>query len=77
MKKICFSLYFFCDPCFYATVEKFRLLDYLILLYATVLGMTLKSLVFVFNKVHFIIDKKFTQAILISDRWLKKAQSFN
>ena len=35
----------------------FRLVDYFILLYATVLAMTLKSLVFVFNKVHFIIDR--------------------
>ena len=25
----------FCDPCFYATVQKFRLLDYVILLYAS------------------------------------------
>ena len=33
-------LKFFCDPCFYATVQKFSLLDYAILLHATILGMT-------------------------------------
>ena len=38
-------LYFFCDPCFYATAQKFRLLDFVILLHATILGMTLKGLV--------------------------------
>ena len=37
-----------------------------------VLGITLKSLVFASNKVHFIIYKKFIQVILISGRWLKK-----
>ena len=42
-----------------------------------VLGITLKSLVFAFNKVNFIIDKEFIQAILISGRWLKKTQSSN
>ena len=36
---------FFCDSCFYATAQKIRLLDYVILLHATVLGMTLKGLV--------------------------------
>ena len=40
-----FLKYFFCDPCFYATVQKFRLLDYIILLHATILGMALKGLV--------------------------------
>ena len=40
--------------------------------YMQVLGITLKSLVFAFNKVHFIIDKEFIQVILISGRWLKK-----
>ena len=39
-----FLRYFFCDPCFYATVEKFRLLDHVIVLHATILGMTLKGL---------------------------------
>ena len=34
-----------------------RLLDYVTLLYATVTGMKLKSLIFVFNKVHFIVDR--------------------
>ena len=42
-----------------------------------VLGITLKSLAFAFNKVNFIIDKEFIQAILISGRWLKKTQSSN
>ena len=42
-----------------------------------VLGITLKSLVFAFNKVNLIIDKEFIQAILISGRWLKKTQSSN
>ena len=37
--------YFFCDPCFCTTVQKFRLLDYAGLLHATILGMTLKGLV--------------------------------
>ena len=34
----------------------FRLIDHVILLYGTVLGMTLTILVFAFNKVHFIIN---------------------
>ena len=37
--------YFFSDPCFCATVQKFRLLDQIIMLNATILGMTLKSMV--------------------------------
>ena len=37
--------YFFCDPCFYAPVQNFRLLDYVILLHATIQSMTLKGLV--------------------------------
>ena len=37
-----------------------------------VLGITLKSLAFAFNKVHFITDKEFIQAILISGRRPKK-----
>ena len=49
MKILYFSKYssniFFCDPCFYETVQKFRPLDYVILSHATVLGMTLKGLV--------------------------------
>ena len=56
MKMFYFLKYFLYDPCFYATVQRFRLLDYVILLHATVLGMTLKDLVFVFNKVHFTFD---------------------
>ena len=40
-----YSNIFFEDPCFYATVQKFRQLDYVKLLHATVLGMTLKDLV--------------------------------
>ena len=39
------SQIYFCDPCFYATVGKFRLLGDVILLHATVLGMTVKGLV--------------------------------
>ena len=38
---------------FFPTLGKFRVLEYVILLYATVLGMTLEGLVFVFNKAHF------------------------
>ena len=38
-------VFFFCDSCFYATVQKFRLLDYAILLHATIWVMTLKGLV--------------------------------
>ena len=34
----------FCDPCFYAIFQKFRLLDCVILLDAAVLRMTLKGL---------------------------------
>ena len=37
--------YLFCDSCFYATVQKFKLLVYVILLHKTILGMTLKGLV--------------------------------
>ena len=36
---------FVCDSCFYATVQKFRLSDCIILLHAAILGMTLKGLV--------------------------------
>ena len=39
------NLVFFCDLCFYVTVQMFRLLDYVILLHATVLSMILKGLV--------------------------------
>ena len=38
-------LYFFFDPCFHPTVEKFRLLDHVTMLHATILDMTLKALV--------------------------------
>ena len=38
-------LYFFCGPCLYAIVQKFRLLDNVILIHAKNLGMTLKDLV--------------------------------
>ena len=38
-------LYFFFDPGFYATAQKFRLVDYVALLHATIPGMTLKCLV--------------------------------
>ena len=37
------NIYIFCSPYFYATVRKFRLLDYVILLYAAVLAVTFKS----------------------------------
>ena len=40
------------DPCFNATVHKFRLLNYVILLHATILRMILKGLVFIFSEVH-------------------------
>ena len=40
-------IYCFCDPCFNATVQTFRLVDYVILLNLIVLGMTIK-----FDKVH-------------------------
>ena len=39
------SSIFIWDPFFYATVQKFRLLDYVILLHATILSMALKGLV--------------------------------
>ena len=39
------KILFLCDPCFYATVQRFKLLDYIILLHATILGKTLKSVV--------------------------------
>ena len=48
MKILDFSknfLYFFFDPRFYPNVEKFRLLDHVIMLHAAILGMTLKDLV--------------------------------
>ena len=38
-------LIFFCDTRFYATVQKFRQPNYVILEHATILGMTLKDLV--------------------------------
>ena len=45
METLYFPNHSFCDPRFYKTIQKFRLLDYVILLHATVLGMTLKGLV--------------------------------
>ena len=38
-------LYIFFDPCFYPSVQKFRLLDYVIMVHGTILVMTLKGLV--------------------------------
>ena len=40
-----FIEYFFSDPCFYVTVQKFRQPHYVIQLHATVVGMILKGLV--------------------------------
>ena len=39
------NIYNLRDPCFYTTVQEFRLLNYVMLLHAAVLGMTLKGLV--------------------------------
>ena len=50
-----FFWYFLCDPSFYATAQKFRLLDYIITLHETILGITSKGLVFVLNKGHFLL----------------------
>ena len=40
-----FLQYFICCPCFYATAQKLRQLDYVILLNGTNLGMKLKDLI--------------------------------
>ena len=45
MNILNFPKYFFCDPSFYVTVQKFRMLGYMVLLHATVLGIMLKGLV--------------------------------
>ena len=42
--------YFFCDPYFYVTVQKFRVLYYVILLRATILCMALKGLLSVYSQ---------------------------
>ena len=48
MKVIYFSKkflkYLFSDSCFYVTLQKFRLLDYVMLLHVTILGMTLVNI---------------------------------
>ena len=50
MNNLIFSQkYFFCDSCFYATVQKFTLLDYVKLLDATVLGIALCVMLFYSN----------------------------
>ena len=52
-------LYFFCDPCFYSTVQKFQLLD-VILSHATILSMTLKGLASVcFRSSSFLVGKTY------------------
>ena len=51
---------FFCDPCVYATVQKFRLLDYVILLHAAVLGKNSKGLVSIwFQYSSFLVCKAY------------------
>ena len=68
--------YFFCDLCFYATVQKFRLLD-CFMLHATIVDMTLKDLVSIFlNKVHFWLVRllREKQMLVIIT---KKSQHFN
>ena len=59
--------YFFCDSYFYATVQKFRVLDYA-MLHATILGTALKDLVsFDSRKSLFLVGKTY----------LRKADSCN
>ena len=53
-------LYFFHDPCFYVTVQNFRLLDYVILLHATILGMTFQQcIIFIFLKSNTVLKVLF------------------
>ena len=56
MNILNFPKYFFCDPSFYVTVQKFRMLGYMVLLHATVLGIMLKGLVSSCFHVHFISE---------------------
>ena len=64
MKILCFPKtflqYSLCDPCFYPTIQKFRLLYNVILLHATILGMTLKGLGSIcFQQISFLVDKAY------------------
>ena len=62
------SRLFFCDPCFYWTAQKFRVLDYVILLCAIVLGITLRvrwSICFHWS------------SFLVGEAYLRKADAFN
>ena len=72
---VLFSIYVISNWTFYFHFhfrKMFRLLDYVILLYAILLGITLKSLVFFLYKIHFIIDRDLSVQFFISCRWLKK-----
>ena len=59
-------LYFFFDPCFHPTVQKFRLLDHATMLHATILGMTLKGLVSVCSQ---------QSSFLVGKAYLRKADA--
>ena len=45
MKILYFPKNIPCDSCFYVTVQKFKLLDYVMVLHAKILGMALIGLV--------------------------------
>ena len=56
--------YFFFDSCFYATAPKFRLLDYVIRLVGTILGMALKGLGrFCYQQYSFLVDKAYLRKV--------------
>ena len=61
-------LIFFCNRCFYATVQKFSMLDYVILMYATILGIILKSLVSICSQ---------KSSFLVGKAYLRKADACN
>ena len=55
-------LYFLFDPWFYANVQKFRLLDYVLLLHAKILSMTLKGLISICSEENLsLVGKAYTR----------------
>ena len=64
-------LIFFSDPCFYATVQRFRELDYVVLPHATVLGHSIKGLGKIcFWLVRFIWERQMLAIITKNNKYL-------
>ena len=69
-----FLSYFFCDPCFYVTVQKFRLPYYLILLHEAVLHMTLKGVRSIERSIFWHVCRK---SLIFGSNSLKITVSFD